>query len=74
MEIHRSNPVDDMMFGFKLFDDDESNNVNFKNLKRVAKELGENMTDDEISDLINEAKGPHEGEHINFDEYKEIME
>ena len=31
------------------------------------------MTDDEISDLINEARGDHGGEHVNFDEYCEIM-
>lgn len=33
---------------FKLFDDDGDGVISFKNLKRVAKELGENMSDKEL--------------------------
>ena len=41
-------PREEMLKAFRLFDDDETSKISFRNLKRVAKELGENMTDDEI--------------------------
>ena len=31
--------------------------ISFRNLKRVARELGENMTDEELQEMINKADG-----------------
>ena len=36
--------------------------ITFKNLKRVAKELGENMTDEELQEMIDEADRDGDGE------------
>jgi hypothetical protein len=38
---------EEILKAFRLFDDEEKGKISFRNLKRVAKELGENMTDEE---------------------------
>ena len=45
---------DEMLKAFRLVDDDETGKISFKNLKRVAKELGERMADQELQDMIDE--------------------
>ena len=57
---------------YRLFDDDETGKISFRNLKRVAKELGENMTDEELQEMIDEADRDGDGE-ISEDEFLRIM-
>merc|ERR1712205_146082 len=57
---------------FKLFDDDNTNKISFRNLARVAEELGENIDDEELHDMINQADRDGDGE-INIDEFYRIM-
>merc|ERR1711934_645126 len=52
---------------FKRFDDDNTNKISFRNLARVAEELGENIDDEELQDMINQADRDGDGE-INLDE------
>lgn len=63
---------EEIMKAFRLFDDDETGTISFKNLKRVAKELGENLTDEELQEMIDEADCDGDGE-INQDEFLRIM-
>jgi len=57
---------------FKLFDDDETGKISFRNLKRVARELGENMTDEELQEMITKADLDGDGE-VNEEEFMRIM-
>jgi centrin-1 len=62
----------EIMKAFRLFDDDDTGTITFANLKRVAKELGENMTDDELREMIDEASKSKSGE-ITEEEFFRIM-
>eukprot|EP00914_Ancora_sagittata_P012201 GHVO01023544.1.p2 GENE.GHVO01023544.1~~GHVO01023544.1.p2 ORF type:complete len:172 (+),score=33.80 GHVO01023544.1:946-1461(+) len=57
---------------FNLFDDDKSGSITLKNLKRVARELGENMTDEELREMIDRADSTGKTE-ISFDDFYAIM-
>ena len=63
---------EEILKAFRLFDDDEKGKISFRNLKRVAKELGENMTDEELHEMIEEADRDGDGE-INEEEFLRIM-
>ncbi|OII77873.1 centrin [Cryptosporidium andersoni] len=72
MKILQRDPREEMLKAFKLFDDDNTGKITFKNLKRVAKELGENIADEEIQEMIDEADRDGDGE-INQEEFIRIM-
>merc|ERR1712022_104603 len=63
---------EEIIKAFRLFDDDETGRISFKNLKRVARELGETMTDEELQEMVDEADRDGDGE-INEEEFLRIM-
>jgi Ca2+-binding EF-hand superfamily protein len=56
---------------FELFDDDRSATINIHNLRRVAKELGETMSADELKEMLERAAS--NGDEITFDDFYFIM-
>ncbi|XP_066935488.1 centrin-3-like [Clytia hemisphaerica] len=65
-------PQEEIYKAFRLFDDDSTGKISVRNLRRVARELGENMTDDELRSMIDEFDKDGDGE-INENEFLSIM-
>jgi len=63
---------EEILKAFKLFDDDDTGRISFSNLKRVADELGESLTDEELKEMIEEADRSGDGE-VNQDDFLRIM-
>ena len=57
---------------FELFiDDPNSDTITLSSLKKIAQELGENMSAEELKDMLERASA--NGTELTFDEFYEIM-
>ena len=63
---------DEVMKVYELFDFEQQGYITFKNLKKIAQDVGENLTDQELHEMIAEADKTGDG-HINFQEFFRVM-
>ena len=63
---------DDINKVFRLFDDEKAGFITIKNLRRVAKELGETMTDEELLEMIERADSDGDG-RVTPEDFYNIM-
>merc|ERR1712093_495007 len=63
---------EDIQKVFRLFDDDTSGSITLRNLRRVAKELGETMSDAELQEMVDRADSNGDGA-VSMDDFYNIM-
>lgn len=56
---------------FNLFVDDISDTINLSSLKKIAKELGEQMSHEDLQDMLSRASS--NGTELTFSEFYDIM-
>jgi len=56
---------------FDIFDEDATNTINLANLRKIAKELGETMTNEELGEMLERAS--FNGKEITRDDFFNIM-
>ncbi|KAL5292434.1 hypothetical protein ACFFRR_011321 [Megaselia abdita] len=70
--IEETEMKEELSKAFNFFDNDKTGSISFKNLKRVAKELGEKLTDEELLEMIDEADLDGDG-FVNKKEFFRVM-
>jgi centrin-1 len=56
---------------FNLFVDDSQDSINQSSLQKIARELGENMSPEDIKDML--ARASQSGHELTFSEFYDIM-
>jgi centrin-1 len=71
-KIIERDPMQEVLKAFQLFDKDHNGSISLKDLKTATLELGENLTDDELREMIKEADRDLDGE-VGQREFLEMM-
>ncbi|KAG0143974.1 hypothetical protein CROQUDRAFT_660490 [Cronartium quercuum f. sp. fusiforme G11] len=71
-KIQARDPREEILRAFKLFDTDNKGKISLRDLRKISKELGENLDEEELSAMIEEFDLDQDGE-INEQEFFAIM-
>ena len=73
VRIAQRSPAEEMKKAFELFDEDGTGKISLRNLRHIARELGENLTDDDLQAMIQEFDKDEDGQ-ISLEEFAGIMD
>ena len=70
--LKKADTRDEVMKVYELFDGDKQGYIGFRELRKMADDCGETMTDEELHEMIAEADRTGDGK-ITFDEFFRVM-
>ena len=70
--LKKADERDEIMKVFQLFDADKQGFITIRELRKMADDCGETMTDEELHQMMNEADRNGDGK-VQFDEFYRIM-
>jgi centrin-1 len=71
-KMHEKGSREEIMKIFQLFDEEHTGRITLRNLKRIALEIGDPATEEELREMIAEADRDGDGA-LNFDEFYRVM-
>ena len=74
--ISQRNPKDELAKAFKMYDDDDNGTISEENLMKVAAELEQEVTEDEVRLMlkIGDRLNKYGGEEVDFDDLQVFLE
>lgn len=71
-KMKESEPEEELVEVFKIFDKDNNDKIDWYDLKDVFKELGEKVTDEDLKEMIEEHDMDND-KALNFEEFVRMM-
>lgn len=71
--LSKRDTKNDMIKAFHLIDEDDTGKIDFDNLKNVAQLLGEQVSDQEILNMLDAADDDGDGQ-VNLTEFMKLMD
>lgn len=72
-KLQDTDSIEEMREAFMVFDRDKSGSVSASELKHVMNNLGEQVTNEEVEEMIKEADADNDGE-LSFDDFLQFIQ